>query len=389
MEDKLNQLRGDISNRLCHDIAPILDEEFDAALWNDDALFNWFMLAKRDTFIDYIAEAVSLDRTIVEKLIVRDTLAWKNAVVNGEARRWDSLREKISARFAVYEKNLNVMRQLSSLCEDKTGYLDVGCGLGFTMMAARELGFQKAHGVEVDQAFANTGLSLIDAGTEGNVGYVFGDFMTENLNPPYSLITFFDVLEHVVDIDQSIDRACNMTPEKGTIFFYQGNSRAIPIVLSEPHYRIPFLTIMPTDIVIKILLKKQRISSPAEYVVNKWPETSVFSKQGWHSAMVSPERNFRSGAEFMSRERAVSAVANFQAQFESEILSYLEADDRPHAQSALDAYVDRFNQKLADDDGDFHTEYLMNSWSIVMARDLEFFDHEFRKNSDASLIALS
>ncbi len=76
--------------------------------------------------------------------------------------------------------------------------LDIGCGMGFTVLAMRELGYSAVEGVDVDPGQIEASRRL------GANGTLIADTAAYLRDRPaaYQLVTMFDVLEHVPVADQ-------------------------------------------------------------------------------------------------------------------------------------------------------------------------------------------
>lgn len=366
---ELDQLRANLMNRACWNVGAISANEFDDALGSDDDLFCILAATQRDAMIDHISRTRQLNREIVDKLVSRDLTAWSAAVKNGKARRWESARAKVNSRFEVYSKNHRVMESLCALTPDRTGYLDVGCGFGFTMLSAESLGFRKAHGMEIDQAFATTGLSLMPEGFDGELGYAYGDFLELHCRPPYSLVTFFDVLEHIGDARRALEKAQSFLTEDGAIYLYQGNYKSPQMVSLEPHYRVPLITLMPRDIAIRVLGKMGKIANEHEYVVNKWPELAIFDGLETTATLIDDgHTNFRSGQPNMSDATGEAIVKRLPRMLETELAPYLEDTELDHMRDIISKYQAQYElDRIADKDR-HRIEWLMPSWNILLSK---------------------
>ncbi|HVL15174.1 MAG TPA: class I SAM-dependent methyltransferase [Gemmata sp.] len=78
--------------------------------------------------------------------------------------------------------------------------LDVGCGMGFTVLAMRELGYSAVDGIDVDPSQIEASCRL---GANGMLVSDSLDFLRGRVNT-YRLITLLDVLEHV-PVSQQLD----------------------------------------------------------------------------------------------------------------------------------------------------------------------------------------
>jgi SAM-dependent methyltransferase len=88
--------------------------------------------------------------------------------------------------------------------------LDVGCGAGAFMEVARDAGFE-VQGIDVSEASAQLCRSRgLSART--------GDFLTEDFEGKFDLITMWDVVEHLRDPEAFLKRACSLLSKRGVLF---------------------------------------------------------------------------------------------------------------------------------------------------------------------------
>jgi SAM-dependent methyltransferase len=108
-------------------------------------------------------------------------------------------RPRALAAAQLAHRTVNAIR-LGSLGRPDGRLLDVGCGKGHFLAAAREAGWD-ATGVE----FASS--SAEEAKARYGVDVVVADFMTDALSGPYDALTMWHVLEHLPDPGTAIERA--------------------------------------------------------------------------------------------------------------------------------------------------------------------------------------
>lgn len=120
--------------------------------------------------------------------------------------------------------------------------LDVGCGLGTFVQVALRSGFD-AHGVELDARDAEMARRRLEAAGLPAGRVVSGDGASLPFESGrFDLVTFFDVLEHVPHVGGVLDEAVRMLAPGGRLLIISPNYLARFI---EPHYRVPWLPLLP------------------------------------------------------------------------------------------------------------------------------------------------
>jgi 2-polyprenyl-3-methyl-5-hydroxy-6-metoxy-1,4-benzoquinol methylase len=124
-------------------------------------------------------------------------------------------------------------------------FLDVGCGYGGSLVAARRYGMQ-VHGIEIDQkALAGARALLAERQIDALVtdddiyGAGFDRF------PEMNLIVCENVIEHVDDPRMFMRRMFDKLAPGGSLVMEIPNGFALRSVASDPHYALPFLSLLP------------------------------------------------------------------------------------------------------------------------------------------------
>jgi 2-polyprenyl-3-methyl-5-hydroxy-6-metoxy-1,4-benzoquinol methylase len=107
--------------------------------------------------------------------------------------RYDSLQQSEYVNMQSWQKKIAMcLWRVDRLRGAKTGLLlDIGCGKGWFLEAARERGWQ-VQGVELCPEVAKTTMGRI--GTQVHIGNIFG---LELPSETFDLVTMFDVIEHL------------------------------------------------------------------------------------------------------------------------------------------------------------------------------------------------
>lgn len=322
----------------------------------------------RAALIKAIATRYRVNAVLVERLAHRDHAALAAAIKRGIAPRIDSFRVKLLSRFAIMEKNREVLHRLvNDFGIGTEGYFDVGCGMGFTLQSALDLGFDFAAGVEVDPSFSATALSIFDQ--TDRFEYQAMDFFQYKATQKYSLITFFDVLEHIGDVGGAVKKAISMLTSQGVIYYYQGNPRAVDMVLNESHYRLPGLSLLPPPLAADILMRAKKITKPDEYVVRWWPRPSDIAKPQPTILLHAGEANIRNGARYPDAADVLTKARARVSTIPGELASYLAGDEALRVRSIIDRYLVDLEEAALGDPDRFRVNYAMHSWSLFLFAD--------------------
>lgn len=97
--------------------------------------------------------------------------------------------------------------------------LDVGCGVGHLVQVASERGWE-AHGIELSPA-------AVEVCRRFGLSCRVADFLTEELDPPYDLITMIEVIEHVQSPGAFFRRADQLLRPGGVLYVTTPNFSAL------------------------------------------------------------------------------------------------------------------------------------------------------------------
>jgi 2-polyprenyl-3-methyl-5-hydroxy-6-metoxy-1,4-benzoquinol methylase len=115
-------------------------------------------------------------------------------------------------------------------------YLDVGCGYGGFLKVFNENGFH-CTGVEINEMLHR--YSLLNCEGLKNCNVVNNDFFKISTSlEPFSCITCNDVIEHVEDPLEAINKMCDMLQPKGVLMMEIPNKNAINFVASDGHFQM-------------------------------------------------------------------------------------------------------------------------------------------------------
>lgn len=173
----------------------------------------------------------------------------KNITVNS------ILKDKIPKQIIEMAFNKGILNKNSTL-------LDMGCGLGGILEAAREKGVEDVYGIDIDEDAVKISASRINE--EGRVFVDDGEKIINNL-PKFDLITSVQVIEHVKNPLEYLKQARNLLKEDGKILITCPNF----LFPWEGHYKMPYFPyLLPhTKPFFKFLVRKLNMNhNIADYI---------------------------------------------------------------------------------------------------------------------------
>jgi SAM-dependent methyltransferase len=351
---------------------PITFSYLDAA---SAAHFNEIWEQDPESIYAAIRDQFRFPKGLVEGLIQKDVTAMAASKTVSERRRQDSLKDKILGRYRVIGKNRRILSMMHSYLGRSTDirYLDVGCGLGLTLHDARATGFVQADGLEIDPAFVDRANIVNDAYADPNVRVWLSDFLTHEFDCKYDLITFFDVFEHIADRELALQHARDLLTDDGIIFVYQGNFQSSEIVRTEPHYRVPALSLLEPKQQVRILKKMRKISSAADFVVCQWPKLDLFSAcEGLKGHINATGKNIRGDREHTSFENALRRVRGMVREplvWDFPGSNLLTNKDEEVLKERLTALAEQMVEDKDNLDAEaVYKKYLIGSWELVLTK---------------------
>ncbi len=153
--------------------------------------------------------------------------------------------------------------------------LDVGAGFGSCVLAARERAFD-AYGIETasfEVEFARRRLRLVRPQDDAEVVYQLGSFLEFSAPAAsFDVVTFWNVLEHIEDLDKTLSVARHLLREGGLIYVVCPNYFAWRL---EAHYHVPWKPnpLLPRQKAVAYLKSLGR--DPTFF------ETSIFRRTNW------------------------------------------------------------------------------------------------------------
>jgi len=155
------------------------------------------------------------------------------------------------AEMGLYKKTLDYLIQLQhAIFIELRGLdiLDVGCGSGYSLRAFSELGAKGVFGLEIDQGRCESCKYVCQThGVNATVvqGSILDQQIVSQLGKKFDLITCFDVLEHLSSIEKAIESFTSLLKPGGYVLATMGNRYFPEMMLHEPHYHLPAMTVLP------------------------------------------------------------------------------------------------------------------------------------------------
>ncbi|MGD2090161.1 MAG: class I SAM-dependent methyltransferase [Candidatus Aminicenantes bacterium] len=375
-EQNFGEQESNLINKLLFGLAPLSDEEMDRSL-TSDLYFAIGAHARDPGFLERLEQRFRMPLGVLEILFDHEQRNWvasiKNRTAPGQVL---SLREQLLLRLETYKRNREALQRLISLFEIPTRALfDVGCQFGFLMLAAAQEGFVKIAGTEINKGLAGFVTELgkyIEKNYKINYAYYFGDFARLEFEPQgFNLVTCVDVLEHTPDLPKTIENMQKICSPQGIIYIYQGNGRSLMIATSEPHYRLPCLSILPTELAIEVLSHLGNITDKTRYLVKQWPTLPEIHrcliKQDTRFEVYNTDVNIRNNAIYPGHRQLNMYVSKFRQAAEEKLLPRLTDYLKKEVRQYMNQYLKEIEiDKKAMKEIDFKKKYLMHSWNIIL-----------------------
>ena len=124
-------------------------------------------------------------------------------------------------------------------------YLDIGCGVGGSLLAAHRRGLE-VHGIEIDPERIELGeANCCDAGLQGVIQPA--DILDEELVDQlgcFDVITLMSVIEHVLDVSLTLKHVTRLLNPGGILFMEIPNRECPSFVAADPHFSLFGITLL-------------------------------------------------------------------------------------------------------------------------------------------------
>jgi SAM-dependent methyltransferase len=235
-----------------------------------------------------------------------------------------------------------VNRYLDHFDSKTRTYLDVGCGMGGFLVACAEKGF-RVRGIEiVDHYIPLARANLIDAGVEPEaaiVADVSSDVGCLEHDAPFGAITANDVLEHVFNLERTLDHVRSLLADDGVFIAEVPNRDDVRSVIADGHFRIFAITQLGRS--DAIALHHEHLGT--RYRVGEYYSQEVyarlFERAGFQTRFEPLQGDAPITADEFSthletiRKRAsrcheITGSADLSAKIRSAVMAYLDAVER-------------------------------------------------------------
>ena len=190
-------------------------------------------------------------------------------------------------------KNITEVRkfdQLKSLFNSPGRVLDVGCGAGVFLTIAAENNWD-CTGIELSRSGLNAAL-------EKGVNIIEGSFDNYEFNKKFNCITFWGVLEHVVNPIEQIKKAVSLLEENGIIIFEVPSADSLLMEYVIEHGLVPYryvesarhLTFYSLK-AIKMICEKQSLN--LEYIESNGLDIQTVLLQEFDAEIINKIKNIQ------------------------------------------------------------------------------------------------
>lgn len=196
----------------------------------------------------------------------------------------------LESELGALKRNTLLMQQLCDFFHDKDLFkdkdcIDIGCSSASSLIALTRGGASKAVGIEVLEARFQTALRNISECPK-EVREKVDIHLNSVLDTPFmnqlgnfDIIFCTDVLEHVKEPELAIKNICSLlSRERKSFAFVQvGNYKHPAMVLNEPHYGFPGMTLLPYEAALRYF-NNCRLKQNQSYGVYYWKTFSEYKK---------------------------------------------------------------------------------------------------------------
>ncbi|MBL4890211.1 MAG: class I SAM-dependent methyltransferase [Candidatus Lindowbacteria bacterium] len=158
------------------------------------------------------------------------------------------------SEFGLFKRTIATLQHLSDslgIVVETASVLDVGCNSGHSLRAFEKLGAGKVVGIEYDpQRYATSQYMLECHSSSAKVCHasILDDNVIDQCGGGnFDLITCFDVIEHLPTPDKAIANFSQLLRPGGRVILTIANRYYPDIMLCEPHYGLPGMTLLERD----------------------------------------------------------------------------------------------------------------------------------------------
>ncbi len=311
---------------------------------------------------------LEMDYSVFERLLRGKTVS----------SRAETYAERSITRLATHLKNDHVLKGMAhDFGVPLRAFFDVGCLFGLSFIPAADLGFGLVDGCEIDSNIYVHSREIMrrlqHERPDIQFHYFESDFCALPLNPnTYTLIVLNNVLEHTPDLRETFAKIAEILAEDGLCYIFQGNGASLQLLRTEPHYRLPALTVLPKDLTISILQRLHRIADPTRYVVRQWPGYDELIDAA-HSVHLDIEIHPRSLGYWSPDEPLTLHQAKFYAgkieeEAEQQVFPVLSGEERDDVRRRLQAHCSLVLEAIQGGNKEDLLRYAKCTWDITLRK---------------------
>lgn len=140
-------------------------------------------------------------------------------------------------------KGKRVVQTLLKYKKSNAKVLDLGCGIGLTLMMVGQV-FPKTIGCEVDEHYFKASKEILKKLNLKNKVIMYDGKRLPFTDNSFDIVTFIDVIEHVDNQEQVLKEIKRILKPDGILHLTTAN-KWWPI---EPHFKLPFLSYLPKQL---------------------------------------------------------------------------------------------------------------------------------------------
>ncbi|OGO72596.1 MAG: hypothetical protein A2Z49_01510 [Chloroflexi bacterium RBG_19FT_COMBO_56_12] len=170
-------------------------------------------------------------------------------------------------------------------------YLDIGCGVGGSLLAAHRRGLD-VRGIEIDPLRIALGeANCLDAGLQGCIqrADVLDETLVERLGR-FDVVTLMSVIEHVLDVPKTLENVTRLLNPGGILFMEIPNRECLSFVGADPHFSLFGITLLERA----EAMAYQRVFFNTEYDVGDYYPLSFYrqhlERAGCETRLLLPRR---------------------------------------------------------------------------------------------------
>jgi hypothetical protein len=368
------QMSRNIVYRALTDI-PLANKEYEIIERNDQ-LYITLMLIKHEGLIKYLSVKYSTPEFLIRYIFEMQFGFFKrNLKAAPETKKAMFFYEWMHRELFEIKRHYDLIEKLCCTYNlEKENFFDVGSKFCTSLVIALVQGFKMAHGCDFEERIAKYANDIIGLGAKylpGELVFYPADFLNLDLKDHfYHLIVLINVLEHTSNIETTIRMIKKILHETGVCFIFQGSNKSLPIVLNEPHYNLPLLSILPPELGVKILEKAKFIKSPREYCVVKWANYSQLQKICQKFDLILEinikENDYYARDKFIPYSQFITYKRKIINETQRKIYPLIELNEKTIIDKVLSDYFSEVEEAIREDSIENKIIYFKKNWDIIL-----------------------